>query len=191
MTENLRVVFEPDAPEWKRFPQPTTDAKIFAAGTVVEDERGVHWEVYWDQQDHQLEWQRAKAGPVPEIDVPVQMAGSELIAIERDRQQSAEGYDAKHDAGHAWELIRAGVLYADNTAQIIAGLPNLIPGDEWESGWDMTDMTNPWPWAAEYWKPTGDPVRDLTKAGALIAAAIDSLIAERQSQGSSAVEPKA
>jgi hypothetical protein len=34
------------------------------------------------------------------------------------------------------------------------------------------------PWDAKYWKPTGDPVRDLTKAGALIAAAIDSINVE-------------
>lgn len=34
-----------------------------------------------------------------------------------------------------------------------------------------------WPWSREAWKPTGDRVRDLTKAGALIAAAIDAELA--------------
>lgn len=89
------------------------------------------------------------------------MNGSELIAAERVRQQSEEGYDAEHDAGHADELARAGATYA------------LVP--EWRSppGWAVPGM---WPWDDQYWKPTPDDrVRELVKAGALIAAAIDSL----------------
>ena len=30
-----------------------------------------------------------------------------------------------------------------------------------------------WPWPPEFWKPSDDPVRNLVKAGALIAAEID------------------
>jgi hypothetical protein len=36
----------------------------------------------------------------------------------------------------------------------------------------------PWPWASRYWKPDADRVRELEKAGALIAAAIDSITGE-------------
>lgn len=68
MSETLKVIYTPDEPDWKRFPHPTTSASEYAAGTIVEDERGIQWEVYWDEQDHQLEWQRAKAGAVPELD---------------------------------------------------------------------------------------------------------------------------
>ena len=32
-----------------------------------------------------------------------------------------------------------------------------------------------WPWAKKWWKPSDDPVRNLVKAGALIAAEIDRL----------------
>jgi hypothetical protein len=32
-----------------------------------------------------------------------------------------------------------------------------------------------WPWDWRFWKPSVDPIRDLVKAGALIAAEIDRL----------------
>jgi hypothetical protein len=32
-----------------------------------------------------------------------------------------------------------------------------------------------WPWDQEWWKPSDDPIRNLAKAGALIAAEIDRL----------------
>lgn len=35
------------------------------------------------------------------------------------------------------------------------------------------DLNAPWPWDADAWKPTQDPIRQLVKAGALIAAEID------------------
>lgn len=98
------------------------------------------------------------------------MSGAELIRRERVRQKRAraeggEGYNRQHDRGHADELARAGATYA------------LTP--EWRSppGQETPGM---WPWQRRYWKPTpSDRVRELVKAGALIAAAIDSLQAER------------
>jgi hypothetical protein len=47
-------------------------------------------------------------------------------------------------------------------------------------------FTNPetpppnWPWDAKWWKPSVDHVRNLVKAGALIAAEIDRMIAARK-----------
>jgi hypothetical protein len=35
-----------------------------------------------------------------------------------------------------------------------------------------------WPWEPEGWKPSDDPIRNLVKAGSLIAAEIDRLLAE-------------
>jgi hypothetical protein len=32
-----------------------------------------------------------------------------------------------------------------------------------------------WPWDQDWWKPSPDPIRNLVKAGALIAAEIDRL----------------
>jgi hypothetical protein len=32
-----------------------------------------------------------------------------------------------------------------------------------------------WPWSKKWWKPSSDPIRNLVKAGALIAAEIDRL----------------
>jgi hypothetical protein len=98
------------------------------------------------------------------------MSGAELIATERERQVTEEGYDAAHDRGHADDLIAAAVGYAQ------AGAAD-IEGSKYPS-WVANDPADPaidWPWHPDYWKPTGDPVRDLVKAGALIAAAIDSL----------------
>ena len=95
------------------------------------------------------------------------MNGTDLIAIERHRQQTEEGYDAAHDAGHAEELARAAACYA------------VRPEWDIEAKARRREPAGPplgWPWDAEYWKPTPDNrIRELVKAGALIAAAIDSL----------------
>ncbi len=95
--------------------------------------------------------------------------GAELIAAERDRQVTEEGYSAEHDAGHDYALTEAAKAYVDSAQK---------------SRWSTVLMEFSharrlgWPWPRKYWKPTGDPVRDLTKAGALIAAAIDALQAK-------------
>lgn len=84
------------------------------------------------------------------------MNGAELIAAERQRQIEGEGWTAEHDDKHDnGELARAAVCYAEGGTGV--GLHEI------------------WPWFQEEWKPSGDRVRDLTKAGALIAAEIDRL----------------
>lgn len=40
-------------------------------------------------------------------------------------------------------------------------------------GWDGSPRE--WPWDASWWKPSPDPIANLVKAGALIAAEIDRL----------------
>jgi hypothetical protein len=87
--------------------------------------------------------------------------GVELIAAERKRQITEEGYDAEHDLNGDYQLAMAGASYALPAAERRAAA---VPAT--------------WPWLSRFWKPTPDDrVRELTKAGALIAAAIDSLIA--------------
>lgn len=89
-----------------------------------------------------------------------------LIEAERQRQIEAEGYDAGHDVGHADELALAAACYA-------------IPPDRRRSvGIPGSDL---WPWQSGYWKPTpNDRIRELVKAGALIRAALDALLADRE-----------
>jgi len=84
------------------------------------------------------------------------MNGIELIANERVRQIKEEGFDDFHDQEHdGQELTDAAVCYIYNSPVL--------------NGNDI------WPWEIEWWKPAKDPVRNLVKAGALIAAEIDRI----------------
>lgn len=95
--------------------------------------------------------------------------GAELIQRERKRQVHEESYSERHDDLHAHdEMAMAAVQYA-------------LPAKNRE----MSHMANTrtevvptdWPWQNEEWKPSADDrVRELVKAGALIAAEIDRLI---------------
>lgn len=93
------------------------------------------------------------------------MTGVERIAHERLRQITDKGWTAKHDVEHdKGELARAARCYAYAAAcQIASGMPTNAP-----SG-------GLWPWSEDWWKPSDDPIRNLEKAGALIAAEIDRL----------------
>ncbi len=78
--------------------------------------------------------------------------GIELIAAERRRQVEVEGWTPEHDAEHVnGELAVAASCYATGDYAM-------------------------WPWAPEWLKPK-DRLSDLVRAGALIAAEIDRLLA--------------
>lgn len=93
-----------------------------------------------------------------------QPSGVTLIALERQRQIDKEGYSAEHDAdiNQNNQLCDAAICYA------IASHFNL-------------DADTVQCWIADFWppwdefKPSEDPIRNLVKAGALIAAEIDRL----------------
>jgi hypothetical protein len=111
--------------------------------------------------------------------------GIELIAAERERQITAEDRTPKHDDEHRLgELSQAAACYAD-----IAGA--LMHGASVEDirGYycDCTGPNPQWPFEDETWKPTQDPLRNLVKAGALIAAEIDRL--SRQNDKGLATQP--
>jgi hypothetical protein len=105
------------------------------------------------------------------------MNGIELIAAERQRQIDVEAYSFDHDGHHVDEsLALAACSYA-------------IP-HTWRRFKSANEPGGPsvpttWPWGARYWKPGADTVdgriRELVKAGALIAAEIDRLAASDRS----------
>ena len=105
--------------------------------------------------------------------------GVQLIAAERHRQITSEGWTPEHDDEHDnEELARAAVCYAlpaqwrvvkrPEMFWPLALTPNLPKGG--------SNYYGLWPWEPGYWKPTpNDRIRELVKAGALIAAEIDRL----------------
>jgi hypothetical protein len=87
-------------------------------------------------------------------------SGVELIAAERHRQISEEGWTPEHDARHTrGELARAGAVYA-------------MPAN---GSWKADN----WPFEPESikhdWRSADGRIRELARAGALIAAEIDRL----------------
>ena len=89
-------------------------------------------------------------------------SGVDLIAEERQRQIESEGYTPEEDLNYVkGELADAAACYASLTVRdhpLSFKLPNT------------------WPWNRDSWKPVpNDRVRELVKAGALIAAEIDRL----------------
>ncbi len=94
--------------------------------------------------------------------------GASLIADERVRQIDAEGWTAAHDDLHdECELLDAALCYSG-----VAG-SQILDGDGGAEAKEM--MLGGWPWDRAWWKPSSDPIRNLVKAGALIAAEIDRL----------------
>jgi hypothetical protein len=99
--------------------------------------------------------------------------GAALIETERLRQELFEGHDAAHDAQHvSEELALAACCYAvpPSTRKY---RPVSVPI---EGGVGVEYVPTLWPWEVPAWKPVpADRVRELVKAGALIAAEIDRL----------------
>jgi hypothetical protein len=95
----------------------------------------------------------------------------EMIAAERQRQMTAEGWTPEHDDTHvAGEMAQAAACYAFPTPRPVF-------------------IKTAWPWDREFWKPgdltvwpAKDPhasvegrMKDLTRAGALIVAEMERL----------------
>lgn len=93
--------------------------------------------------------------------------GIGVILEERTRQKLVEGWTETHDDQYSsQELIKASQSYL-----MAAEFAEQFPGK------DPAKMLAPmwWPWDRSWWKPSIDPIRNLEKAGALIAAEIDRL----------------
>lgn len=94
----------------------------------------------------------------PPKEAPLARCGVTLIADERVRQAEQEGFTPAHDDQHAsGSLALAAAIYAwpDRPALLVSQ----------------------WPYGQSWWKPSPDDrVKELVKAGALIAAEIDRLL---------------
>jgi len=102
--------------------------------------------------------------------------GIELIAEERQRQIDVEGYSAQHDSQHkASEFAYAIIAYAESAKEGIncreLGVTNETLIDMYKKA-----VGKIFPWRD--FKPTTD-IRDLVKVGALAAALIDKLQAQK------------
>ena len=96
------------------------------------------------------------------------MTGIQRIAAERQRQIEDEGFTTEKDRNYnSDDLLRAAICYAfvSTTSDVNASRADLPYGF--------------WPWGEQWWKPS-DAIRNLEKAGALIAAEIDRRLAEDQ-----------
>ena len=101
------------------------------------------------------------------------IAGVNIIAKERYRQLTVEHYDAEHDSHHRdGDLAIAGAIYAlPETARLFA-THSLVGGV-------VKMLPLLWPFEPSEYKPTReDRIKELAKAGALIAAEIDRLLAK-------------
>lgn len=124
-------------------------------------------------------------------------SGIELIAEERQRQVEVEGWTAEHDAEHEnYQLSAAAACYvAANISKRLESInrTNQSPlaefkiydfgeldlmvnsGDRGDRRIRKAGWKNGWPWERKWWKPSNEPIKNLIKAGALIAAEIDRL----------------
>lgn len=84
--------------------------------------------------------------------------GLSMIGKERIRQIEQKGYTYEHDMEH----LPKNFVYA---AQAY-----------------LTRDEDLWPWESKYFKPSKDMLRNLQKAGALIAAAIDRILLDEENK---------
>jgi len=102
-----------------------------------------------------------KLGPSP---APFNRTGIGIIAYERNRQILVEGFTPEKDrVGYQKnELLKAALCYVACSCLPLASMKQLM---KW------------WPWDKSWWKPSFDVTRNLAKAGALIAAHLDMVLA--------------
>lgn len=103
---------------------------------------------------------------------PLVLNGVQRIEKERQRQIEREGFDASNDKKSSpADFMKAAVSYI-NSAYISLNGSSLEKRKE--------SMQECWPetWDKDFCKPSEDIKRDLVKAGALIAAAIDRILNE-------------
>lgn len=101
-------------------------------------------------------------------------SGIERIATERLRQVQEEGWTPEHDDEHMrGELSGAAAAYAMSASAMIAIRSPIAV---------ITEPPPFFQFGDEWWKPSDDPIRDLERAGALIAAEIDRILRDREQE---------
>lgn len=120
----------------------------------------VNWEAAVSLSEENVELKRklyAAENQIAELEARTFNPAILDVIAERQRQKAVDGWTSEHDDKYGKsQLLWASSCYVLNTIQPF----NRIPMD--------------WPWAPEWWKPTG-PRRDLVKAGALILAEIERI----------------
>ena len=119
--------------------------------------------------EKQRELQESLAAEADNYRIVRKNSGVGMITDERLRQIKVEGWTPEHDDEHKdGELAEAASCYA-YVSNYEHPQNVRVPED--------------WPWDRKWWKPSADPIRNLVKAGALIAAEIDRLKRKRQTNG--------
>lgn len=113
------------------------------------------------------------ASSEPLAEGPGAQDGVALIAAERQRQLSAEGWTPEHDDEHRHgEMAVSAARYAMHDV----GFDELNTRDDAYDAAEWAEVKvalgKAWRWESCWWKPK-DPIRNLVRAGALIAAEID------------------
>lgn len=107
------------------------------------------------------------------------MNGAQRITAERRRQVEEEGFTPERDDVHrSSEMVMAASAFCW-AAQLSSTFGVDDPSELQRFRPDY------WPpnWHPSWWKPSIDPIRNLEKAGALIAAEIDRLLRQREGGG--------
>ena len=100
---------------------------------------------------------------------PLELSGAEKIAKERKRQIEVKGYDAGHDRqSEVNDFLMAAAAYIGSAYEV-------ANNSDIEKRKEVMERVWPEKWDKSYMKPSEDYERDLIKAGALIAAAIDRI----------------
>ena len=100
--------------------------------------------------------------------------GVDLILAERTRQIK-KGWTSEHDDNHEdGSIADAAACY---TVAASAGARGADAEEEFTASMlnGYSDSLLSWPWDEKDWKPSADPIHNLVKAGALVAAEIDRL----------------
>ena len=100
--------------------------------------------------------------------------GIDLIADERKRQVEVEGYSEQHDSQHKTsEFIYAAIAYAEAANVEVSCREMGSNASNTVIMLNKNELRQIFPWGDGF-KPS-TAIRDMVKAGALIAAAIDRL----------------
>lgn len=101
---------------------------------------------------------------------------SDFIAAKNDKKRAHQlvdhEWDAEHDDKHTY-----GEIAAAASAYVLLACDQVYPefvGTDFDT-WAKNRLETAWPWGDNWWKPSRDPIHNLEKAGALIAAEIDRL----------------
>lgn len=100
------------------------------------------------------------------------------VIAERERQITIEGWTPEHDDTHCdGEMAIAAAVYA------------LMESGLNDDQFDFEELADLWPW--DYcWLKTGDPIRNLEKAGALILAELERRLRKSVQDCDSDTPPK-